>query len=528
MNRSIGLIAVLIISSSVKADWIENPNRYLIKTTNVENVLSLLKSKSHQTELKVERWGQPKANSEIFAVESTTPFPLASLAIDLKNDSSIEWMASVRSFEGDPRESLVNDPQFSKQYHHQMIHSEEAWSYREGESEVLVAVTDDGFDLNHQDLKSSLSINTLEIPNNNIDDDNNGFIDDVQGWGFAENDSNPMSDSSNGAHGTHVAGIIAGTWNNGIGITGMGPQLKVLPIKFYGSGRWTNEIVLKSYQYAALRGAKIVNTSYNIDGLAEDQIYLEGVDTVYRNGGLIFNSAGNSGAHQSARTKVEKIILVSSVQSGSKTNNWDVKSSFSNYGNGVDIAAPGNPILSLGRGNKYMEMSGTSMASPVAAASMAYLWSVYPEKSRREILGLLTMSSDNINAANSRYIDKLGAGRINLARAVQEKLNPLKIQSINHDTKTKILTLHLWGVMGDSFRGHGNLVVTNQKGQESALTPINSYELGTNELRYSVGLSAGEYEIRAVSSGWKDAFGRELDGNSDGQVGDDWIETLKI
>jgi len=527
MNRSMSVVGAFLFTLSAHANWIESPNRILIKSSNAENVISMLKNKS-QTELKVERWGQPQSGGEVFAVESASPFLLTSLSSEFKNDQSIEWIAPVRSFEGDPRESLVNDPQFAKQYHHEMINSDQAWSYREGESEVVVAVTDDGFDLTHEDLKSSLSINALEIPNNNIDDDQNGFVDDVQGWDFAEGDNNPMSDSKNGAHGTHVAGIIAGTWNNGIGITGMGPMVKVLPIKFYGSGRWTNEIVLKSYQYAALRGAKIVNTSYNIDGLAEDQIYLEAVDTVYRNGGLVFNSAGNGGAHQSARTKVEKIILVSSVQSGSKRSNWDVKSSFSNYGYGVDIAAPGNPILSLGRGNKYMEMSGTSMASPVAAASMAYLWSVYPEKSRREVLAMLTMSSDNINGANSRYTDKLGAGRINLAKAVTEKYGTLKIQGIEYDAKTKVLSLRLWGVMREGLRGQGALIVTDQKGLQSSLTPINSYELGTNELRYSVALPAGQYELRAISSGWKDAFGRDLDGNRDGQVGDDWMDTLKI
>ncbi|GAB4012856.1 MAG: hypothetical protein Fur0010_09070 [Bdellovibrio sp.] len=519
-------VTAILLTVQARAEWIESKNRFIVKSDNVSSLVDKIKSAKNGEYIRIENWG----DSQFLSIEMPMPLDSSSVVSELKAIEQIEWIAPVRYFEGDPRESLVNDPKIGDQYHHKIIQSENAWKVATGSEEILVAVTDDGFDLNHEDLIDSIAINENEIPGNGVDDDNNGFIDDVRGWDFAENDNNPMSDNSDGAHGTHVAGIVAAAWNNGVGVTGMGPMLKVLPIKFYGGGRWSNEIVLKSYQYAVLRGAKIVNTSYNIDGLATDPVYLAAVDAVYNSGGIVFNSAGNSNAHQSARTKVEKIILVASTQSGSSSSNskHDLKSSFSNYGKGVDIAAPGNPIFSLGRGNKYMDMSGTSMASPVAAAAMAYLWSVYPEKSREEIFALLSMGVDDIDRLNPKYEHKLGTGRINLAKSVEEKIRPLQIIDMVYDAKKRELLIQYWGRLDHKTRSLPTIKISGQNLSSMALTPLNRPELGTNELRYSLNVPAGEYAVAVEASDWKDVFGREFDGDLDGIPGGNWSRNIKL
>lgn len=521
-------IISLFLTTQARANWIESPNRFIVKTKSPESLINEIASNKSILNLSVQRWAQSSRDHEFMSIEFPVMTSQKANEEALKKLDNIEWIAPVRYFEGDPRENIVNDPSFVDQHHHKIISSNEAWKISTGVEEVIIAVTDDGFDLNHEDLKDMIAVNTAEIPNNKIDDDNNGFIDDVNGWDFAEGDNSPMSDRSNGAHGTHVAGITSATWDNGIGVTGMGPMVKVLPIKFYGGGKWTNEIVLKSYQYAVLRGAKIVNTSYNVDGLATDPVYLSAIDEVYKSGGVVFNSAGNSNAHQSARTKVENMILVASTQSGSNASKHDLKSSFSNYGHGVDIAAPGNPIYSLGRGNKYMDMSGTSMASPVAAGAMAYLWSVFPEKSREEVFALLAMGSDDIDSINSKYTGKLGSGRVNLLNAVTEKARPLTIKTLEFDAKTRELIIHFNGVLSQSTRSVPSIMVQQKGKAPMNLRPLNKVFLGTNTLRYSAPQMTGEVSVLVDATTWIDALGRPLDGDRDGQAGGNWSFDLKI
>lgn len=317
-----------------------------------------------------------------------------------------------------------NDVDFSKQFHHQMINTKKAWNTTQGDSEIVVAVTDNEFDLTHNDLKQAWFVNVDEIAGNGIDDDNNGYIDDVIGWDFLTNDNNVDSESDP-THGTHVSGIIAATANNQIGGAGIAPNVKVMPLRWCCSdGSWTSAVVAETYRYAVDNGANIINTSYNIDGMVDDQAYLDAVAYARANDVLIFNSAGNGGQKDPPRQKIEEVVLVCSVQS-KDAKNADKKSSFSNFGSGIDICAPGDPIYAPVRraGNasdRHGELKGTSMAAPAAAAVAALIWSANPNFSDEEVRDKLYQTADDIKSRNWPWIRSgLGAGRINAAKAVK-------------------------------------------------------------------------------------------------------------
>ncbi len=347
------------------------------------------------------------------------------------NAQAILWteyptIVSGNAQEAQPSEPQTSDdPRFSEQRHHSLIQTSAAWEIELGSPEVIVAVTDNGFELSHTDLAANLWKNSNEIPNNGIDDDQNGFIDDVNGWNFDANNNDPTPGEQN-SHGTHVAGIIAALKANAVGVAGIAPQVKVMPIKFYGENRWTSAIVFNSYKYAMDNGAKIINTSYNIDGFVNDKIYLEALQYVKEKNGLVFNSAGNNGEKDPPRRSLSDIILVCSTQANRvKPQNDDVISKFSNYGQGIDLCAPGDPILSTINGqyqgqSRYGELSGTSMASPVAAAVAALIWSRNPNFTNDEVLAKLLESTDNIDDKNPKFRGLMGSGRINALKAVQQ------------------------------------------------------------------------------------------------------------
>jgi subtilisin family serine protease len=246
----------------------------------------------------------------------------------------------------------------------------------------------------------------------------------VHGWNFDANNNDPTPGEQN-SHGTHVAGIIGAVKSNALGVAGIAPKVKVMPIKFYGENRWTSAIVFNSYKYAMDNGAKIINTSYNIDGFINDKIYLEALAYVKEKNGLVFNSAGNNGQKDPPRRSLSDIVLVCSTQANRlKPQLDDVISKFSNYGQGIDLCAPGDPILSTVNGQyqgqyRYGELSGTSMASPVAAAVAALIWSRNPSLTNQEVLNKLLESTDNIDEKNPRFRGLMGSGRINALKAVE-------------------------------------------------------------------------------------------------------------
>ena len=310
--KSILIIVMFIFSGNVFSnERFEHPTQVIAFLNSDIKTLSKSLNNINQTIINVKELG----DSQNVLISVPTGFKIDSFKNQLLKNKNINKIVPNFVYLGEYREFKPNDPEIEKQNHHIIIKNYEAWELSEGVEEIVVAVTDDGFKLDHEDLLNSWNVNENEIPRNGIDDDHNGYIDDVNGYDFNEQDNDPMSDSRHGSHGTHVSGIVAAGFNNQIGVSGFGSKIKVMPIKFYGENNLTSAMVLESYTYAANNGAKIITTSYYIDNFVGDAAYEKALDYAYDKGLILFNSAGNGNIRQSKRTLFSKLLLVASTKS---------------------------------------------------------------------------------------------------------------------------------------------------------------------------------------------------------------------
>lgn len=249
-----------------------------------------------------------------------------------------------------------------------------------GDSSVVVAVIDTGVDYTHEDLKDNIWVNTKEIPGNGIDDDGNGYIDDVYGIDLETGCDSGMDDNG---HGTHVAGIIAAS-NNHIGVVGLAYNVKLMPIKAgLASGFFTQSQIAKGILYAYNNGADVINMSFG--GRASDIAVQDALETAYTRCVLVA-AAGNDGApNEGLLARPTYPAALSYVMGVMSVDIRGVESGFTNYDvaayNSVEyeVYAPGSQILSTIPGNRYATWSGTSMAAPYVSAMAALLRSAYPD-----------------------------------------------------------------------------------------------------------------------------------------------------
>jgi subtilisin family serine protease len=240
------------------------------------------------------------------------------------------------------------------------INVKSAWDITKGSTDVVIAVIDSGIDTSHPDLKYRIFKNKNEIPNNGIDDDNNGYIDDVYGWDFYNNDNTVYDSPSVDEHGTHVAGTIAGHSNNDIGVAGVAPFVKILPIKFLGADGGTVSDAVKAIEYADSMGAKISNNSWG-GGNYSYAIY----EAIRNSDSLFVAAAGNDGYNNDYYPTYPASFDLDNILSVAAIDNKGQLAYFSNYGiTSVDVAAPGVNILSTLPDNNYGFYNGTSMAAP--------------------------------------------------------------------------------------------------------------------------------------------------------------------
>ena len=290
------------------------------------------------------------------------------------------------------------------------IDAVEAWDVGTGSSDVVVAVIDTGIDYTHPDLIDNIWVNPGEIAGDGIDNDGNGFIDDIHGWDFAYNDSDPYDRQG---HGTHVAGTIGASGNNGIGVTGVSQDVSLMAIKFLNdSGSGTTSGAIRAIEYTNLmkqRGTNIVltNNSWGGGGYSSSlrSVIADAMDLDI----LFVAAAGNestSSHSYPAGYDLDNIISVAS------TDRYDELSSFSNFSTSwVDLAAPGSSILSTRAGGGYETLSGTSMASPHVAGAAALLAAVRPDLSALEIKAQLLENVDHLPQLSSRVAT---SGRLNV------------------------------------------------------------------------------------------------------------------
>lgn len=250
-----------------------------------------------------------------------------------------------------------------------------------GDSSVVVAVIDTGVDYTHEDLKDNIWVNTKEIPGNGIDDDGNGYIDDVYGVDLETGRDSGMDDNG---HGTHVAGIIAAA-NNHIGVVGLAYNVKLMPIKAgMASGFFNQSQIAKGILYAYNNGADVINMSFG--GSASTIAVQDALETAYTRCVLVA-AAGNDGMPNEARpiTAPTYPAALSYVMGVMSVDILGVESGFTNYDVAAyssveyEVYAPGSQILSTIPGNRYATWSGTSMAAPYVSAMAALLRSAYPD-----------------------------------------------------------------------------------------------------------------------------------------------------
>lgn len=291
------------------------------------------------------------------------------------------------------------------------VDAPEAWPLIPSLPSVLVAILDDGIEVNHPDLAANITTNALETAGDGIDNDGNGFIDDVKGWDFADGDNDATPPTATSSHGTHVAGIAAAVSNNGTGIASASRNVKILPVRFYrGQSTWISDLIL-ACDFARIRGAKVVNISYNTDGWT--QLLVDAFNRLNTIDSVVMLSAGNNG--QANPPRLAMLGLAPNLCFVACTDHNDNLSSFSNSGMQVQVAAPGENILSTIPYGSYANMSGTSMSTPFAAGIMGSIRAIFPTMTVSQSILRLGLTSDKKVQLNG----KVKYGRVNLANAIQ-------------------------------------------------------------------------------------------------------------
>jgi len=298
------------------------------------------------------------------------------------------------------------------------IDAPEAWDIQKGNQNLVIGVIDTGVDYNHPDLSANIWTNPGEIAGDGIDNDSNGYIDDVRGWDFAYNDNNPMDVDG---HGTHVSGTIAGKGNNGVGVTGVAWNAKIMPLKFLddsGSGSTSNAIL--AINYATAKGVKLTNNSWGGGGYS--QALYDAINTAGQQGALFIAAAGNSSQNTDTTPAYPASYNLANIISVASTTRTDGLSSFSNYGaTTVDLGAPGSDIYSTLPNSSYGTLSGTSMASPHVTGAAALLWSQNPTWTAQQVKNSLMSTGDSISALNGKTVS---GKRLNIYNALMSSNLP--------------------------------------------------------------------------------------------------------
>ncbi len=295
------------------------------------------------------------------------------------------------------------------------IDAPEAWdNFKSAGNRVVVAVIDSGVDYTHPDLAGRIWGNSKEVPNNNVDDDKNGYVDDIRGWDFVNNDNDPMDDNN---HGTHCAGTIAAATNNGQGIAGVvgTADVRIMPLKFLDSkGSGPTSSAIKALDYATANGAHVSNNSWG--GGNFSQAMQEALQRNHQAGRLFVAAAGNNSRDTDSQMYYPQGYEVPNVISVASITSSDELSSFSNYGaKTVDIAAPGSGILSTIRGGGYKLFNGTSMAAPHVAGAAALVWAKNHTLTNSQVKNVLLDASRKAGYLNGKT---LSGGALNIKNAM--------------------------------------------------------------------------------------------------------------
>lgn len=321
-----------------------------------------------------------------------------------------------------------------------------AWSLAAGEP-VLIGVIDSGVDREHEDLAANIFTNPGEIPGNSIDDDGNGFVDDVHGWDFVNHDNDPRDDNG---HGTHIAGTIAAIGNNATGVAGVTWSAKILPIKMLDDAALgTVADAVAAIEYATRMGVRLTNNSWG--GIVQSYALRSAIAAAADRGMLFVASAGNDGRNCDQHPVFPAAYDLDNIISVASTDRNDARSPFSNFGVlSVDLAAPGSAIVSTFPGDLYVALSGTSMSAAFVSGAACLLWSRAP-----------LMTGDEVKAAMLASVDPLPAqanelssgGRLNVHKLLAglDQVAPAPVTNLAVETVGSGTAHLVWTATGDDL-----------------------------------------------------------------------------
>lgn len=437
--------------------------------------------------------------------------------------------------------AIPNDPSFPKLYalnnsgqtggkFDADIDAPEAWDYTTGTGQTVVAVIDTGVDYNHDDLRANIWVNSGEIAGNGLDDDGNGYIDDLHGYDFANNDSNPMDDNG---HGTHVSGTIGAVGDNGLGVVGVNWHTKIMALKFLdesGSGYLSNAI--RALDYAVANGARLSNNSWGGGGYeATLGMAIARASSV---GHIFVAAAGNSASNNDVTASYPASYAYENVVAVAATDQNDNLASFSNYGaSTVDIAAPGVSIYSTLPGNSYGSYSGTSMATPQVAGALSLYLDANPSATASQAITALYQSADAILSLSNRVA---GSRRLNIGNMLKgsapttnptppptdlvgAKVTQGQFNLVNNQVASATLTFS--EAIDPSSFTPSDILLKGPSGNVavSAVTPLS----GSGNQQFTVTFTAlaqsGTYTLQA-GPGIMDLAGNQLDQNGNGANGE--------
>lgn len=362
-----------------------------------------------------------------------------------------------------------------------------AWDITTGTDDVVAAVLDTGVDIEHEDLAANVWRNPHEIAGNDVDDDGNGYVDDVNGWSFFNRANGVFSSANEDLHGTHVAGSIGAVGNNGIGVTGVAWHVKLMSLKFLGgvNGQGSTGNAIRAINYAIdqrNRGVnvRVINASWGGPGMSNslrDAIIAAG------NAGILFvcaagNNSNDVTEHPDYPSSYGDLPTCLSVAA---MNSADGLASFSNYGHSaVGVAAPGQSIISTTPRNQfstrgsYASLSGTSMATPYVTGIAVLLWSHEPSLTPAEVKDRIVSTSEPIPALASRVIK---SGRANAFDALTNRIAPPQSPLVlRADFTKKVVTLDGFGFV------NGSTVIEVNGVALPSVDYDNSYALGSGTL----------------------------------------------
>jgi len=349
-----------------------------------------------------------QSQGQVYRLTLAPGSDVLAIADQLQEDPHVAW--AEPDYLAYPTATNPNDPEFPNQWALTQIDAPDAWDITTGSTTISIAIIDSGIDFTHPDLTDKIWINPGEIAGNSLDDDNNGYIDDVNGWDFVYSDNLPADDNG---HGTQVAGIVGASTDNATGVAGVCWNCRLMPVKvMQASGVANYSAIAQGVLYAARKGARVINIS--LGGYSYSNALLDAVEMATNTyGAVVIAGAGNDNISTPFYPAAyESAIAVTG------TDQNDLKASFSDYGTWVDFSAPAVDITTTFMGGDYGSVQGTSYAAAFVSGQVGLIWSHHPDWNPSAVRAQIYYTSEDINLLNPDYAGLLGQGRINAYLAV--------------------------------------------------------------------------------------------------------------